>query len=228
MKRSVVFQCRKQPELLLALVLPISSLAGLLLWSETGWHIVPAPTHRAILRWEMATSSGFHSVCILSVVTAALQSTRSRAHCLCAAPACRASPAEQGVGRWGRFQCLRDLSAQGFRAAPLLERHDSSGFLVYCKHSSCTVAFASLKRCWGALPAGLCAGRRRCACGVRMLQQMFHFLPLVLAHWHFFPQFSLLHLPKSVPGLVPLSFQSQQQRKGWDGAGAAAEKPGFP
>lgn len=218
MKRSLVFQRRKQAELLLAegsrrtfpsrccqVFRSGPKRAG------TSSRLSPPPP-RGILRWETTASSGFRGICVLSLATAALQSTRSGARCLTAAPARRAAPAEQGVERRGGFRHPRDLSAHGFRAASLLEQHGCSGLLFYCERSSCPVPFASLKRCWGALPAGLlCRGRE-----MRLWREdapanvpLSAPVPCALA---FFPWFSLLHLPKSIPEFVPLSFHSGRCR----------------
>lgn len=63
------------------------------------------------------------------------------------------------------------------------------------------------------MPAGLCAGKRRCACGVKVLQQMFRFLPLVLAHLHFFPSFPFSIFPSLFLGsyLSPFSHSNREE-----------------
>lgn len=66
----------------------------------------------------------------------------------------KGSGARAGFGVRG--MCQLTLSKEH----PLLEQHNCSGSLFYCQRSSCPPPFAPLRRCWGARPAGLCAGRR--------------------------------------------------------------------
>lgn len=98
---------------------------------------------------KTATSSGFRSVCILSLATAALGNIRSR----------ELSLQNKGLGTGLGF----GVQGTGRFMVSELEQHDCSRLLFYCEHSSSPVPFTSLKRCWGALPAGPCArGREMC------------------------------------------------------------------